>query len=216
MKLPLQITFRNMESSRIVEKWIRAEAAKLETFYNQIMGCHVAVEIPHGHHRQGKPYHIRIDLILPGKELVIKREPNLSNWTRRVGEAEVSKRLEVETPHKSLRLAIHDAFKVAGRRLQDFARRQRGDVKSHEPIPEARVCKLLRDEGYGFCVTDDGREIYFHKDSVLNRALGRLRVGTTVSFVEEQGEKGPQASTVRIIGKHGIRRAPRPTAASAG
>jgi cold shock CspA family protein/ribosome-associated translation inhibitor RaiA len=216
MKLPLQITFRNMESSQIVEEWIREEAAKLDTFYNRIMGCHVAVAIPHGHHRNGKPYHVRIDLILPGKEIVIKREANLGNWTRRAGVTKLSKRLEVETPHKNLRIAIHDAFKVVGRRLQDFARLQRGDIKSHEPLPEARISKILREQGYGFFVTEDGREIYFHKDSVLNRAFGRLRIGTTVNFVEEQGEKGLQASTVRIIGKRRVRRAPWPTAATAG
>lgn len=129
----LQITFRNMESSEIAEEWVRAEVAKLSTFYNRIMGCRVAVEMPHRHHKRGRPYHVRIDLTVPGEEIVIKREPSLSLRVRRLGDAEIKKRLELETPHKNLRLAINDAFKVAGRRLQDYARRQRGDVKSHSP-----------------------------------------------------------------------------------
>jgi cold shock CspA family protein len=49
---------------------------------------------------------------------------------------------------------------------------------------------------YGFLTSDDGREIYFHKNSVLGRAFPPLHVGTAVRFVEEAGEKGPQASTV--------------------
>ena len=60
----LQVTFRNMKSSPTVEEWIREEASKLETFYSQIMGCRVAVEVPHRHHVKGSPYHVRIDLTL--------------------------------------------------------------------------------------------------------------------------------------------------------
>jgi len=111
----------------------------LETFYSQITGCRVAVEVPHRHHVKGSPYHVRIDLTLPGGEVVIKREANLSSRVRREGEGGISKQLEVETPHKKLRMAINDAFKAAARRLQDYARRQRGDVKNHQPQSRARI-----------------------------------------------------------------------------
>jgi cold shock CspA family protein/ribosome-associated translation inhibitor RaiA len=215
MQVPLQITFRNMESSPRIKEWIRAEANRLETFYSQIMGCRVAIEVPHRHHRKGSRYRVRIDLTLPGGELVIKRQPNIRDRVKQRGEAQASKSLEVATPNKNLRLAIDDAFRVAVRRLQDYARRQNGRVKTHEPSPAARVSKLLPEKGYGFLITPDEREIYFHQGSVLNRGFGRLRVGTLVSFVEEQGEKGPQASTVRILGKQGRRRALRTAAASA-
>jgi len=135
----LQITFRNMKSSSVVEEWVREEATKLETFYGQITGCRVALEVPHRHHVKGSPYHVRIDLTLPGGELVIKREANLSSSVRREGKREISKQLEVETPHKNLRLAINDAFRAAARRLQDYARRQRGDVKVHQRPSRTRV-----------------------------------------------------------------------------
>jgi cold shock CspA family protein/ribosome-associated translation inhibitor RaiA len=214
MQVPLQITFRNMESSPRIKEWIRAEAKRLETFYSQIMGCRVAVEVPHRHHRKGSRYRVRIDLTLPGGELVIKRQPNIRDRVKQRGEAQASKSLEVATPNKNLRLAIDDAFRVAVRRLQDYARRQNGRVKTHEPAPAARVSKLFPGKGYGFLITPDEREIYFHEDSVLNRGFGRLRVGTLVSFVEETGEKGPQASTVRILGKQRGRHAFRTAAAS--
>jgi cold shock CspA family protein/ribosome-associated translation inhibitor RaiA len=215
MKSQTQITFRNMKPLEAIEEWIRAEAAKLDTFYSQLMGCRVTVEVPHRHHRKGSLYHIRIDLTVPRGEIVVKREPSLSTRARQLGEREIKKHSEVKIPHKDLRLAINDAFKAAGRRLQDYARRQRGDIKSHALLPEARVSKILQHEGYGFLTSDDGREIYFHKNSVLGRAFPRLKVGTTVRFVEEPGEKGPQASTVRIVPQHRIQQAAKETAASA-
>jgi cold shock CspA family protein/ribosome-associated translation inhibitor RaiA len=213
MKSELQITFRNMEPSKEIEEWIRAEAAKLETLYSQLMGCRVVVELPHHHHRKGSPYHIRIDLTVPQGEIVVKREPSMYTRARQLGERESRKQGEVRIPHKDLRQAINDAFKAVGRRLQDYARRQRGDIKSHALLPGAHVSKILPREGYGFLTSNDGREIYFHKNSVLGRAFPRLKIGTTVRFAEEPGENGPQASTVRIVSKRRIQQATRGTAA---
>ncbi len=144
---------------------------------------------------------------MPGREIVVKWEPTLNKEARHLGVPELTKKWEVNPRHKKLRQAINDAFKAAGRRLEDFARRQRGDVKTHELLPIGRVNRLIKEKGYGFLTTLDGREIYFHKDSVLNRGFSRLKVGSSVSFAEEAGEKGPQASTVRI---HHKRSAARP------
>ncbi len=215
MKSELQITYRNMKPSTEVEKWIRAEVAKLDTLYSRVMGCRVAVEVPHRHHKKGSPYHLRIDLTVPHGEIVVKREPSLNARARHLGEGKTKKRSEVKVPHRELRQAINDAFKAAGRRLQDYARRQRGDIKSTTLLPEGRVSKILPQEGYGFLTSYDGREIYFHKNSVLGRAFPRLQVGTTVRFVEEAGEKGPQASTVRVVPKQRMQQAAEGAAASA-
>lgn len=199
MILPIQITFRNMELSGEAEEWIRKEAAKLDEFYNHIMACRVVVELPSRHRKFGSLYHVRIDLTVPGGELVVKREPSLHRSVQQIGEQRFAKHLEVKAPHRELRQAINDAFKEMGRRLQDYARRQRGDVKTHEPAPRARVSKLFPEEGYGFLETLGGREIYFHKNSVLDEGFERLKVGMAVRFAEEEGEKGPQASTVRPV-----------------
>ncbi|MBZ5695138.1 MAG: cold shock domain-containing protein [Acidobacteriia bacterium] len=215
MQIPLQVTFRNVKSSKALEDWIRKEADKLETFYDRIMGCRVAVEMLHSHHRKGSRYHVRIDLTIPGGELVIKREPNVTDRLKSSGRTKASKRLEVDAPQKDLHIAITKAFKTAGRQLQDYGRRQRGDVKAHETLPTARVSRIFPDKGYGFLQTEDGREIYFHEDSVLKGGFARLRAGTEVAFVEEQGEKGAQASTVRISAQRKLRRAAARSAASA-
>lgn len=181
MQLPLQVTLRDISPSAAVEDYIRERAAKLDAFYEKIMSCRVVVEAPVRHHRKGGPYKVRIDLTVPGDELVVNRQSD-----------------------DDLYVAIRDAFDAARRRLEDYARRQRGSVKAHEAPPQARVSKLFPEEGYGFLETPDGSEIYFHRNSVLGAGFERLEIGTEVRFVEEQGEQGPQASTVTIVGKHRV------------
>ncbi len=207
IKLPLQVTFRNMTPSEAVEADIRQKAAKLNLFYDNIMGCRVVVEAPHRHHRKGKLYHVRIDLTLPGGELVIKHEPKRitdpPKHSQKAPEVELAETRESSkyAAHDDIYVAIRDAFDAARRKLQDYARCQRGAVKIHEARPHARVSRLFREEGYGFLETADGREVYFHRNSVLDPGFDHLKLGAEVYFAEEQGEKGPQASTVKFMGK---------------
>ncbi len=195
------VTFRNMRPPGPAEKWVRDEISKLAVLYPRIMACRVAVESPPRRHKFGGQFHVRIDLRVPGGEIVIKHGPSLRAHIRQADKTKAAKQLELKTTHKNLRTAINDSFKAAGRRLQDFARRQRGSVKIHETLPTARVSQLFPKKAYGFITTQDGREIYFHKNAVLNRGFNKLRTGSRVSFAEEQGEKGPQASTVRVMAK---------------
>jgi len=181
MELPVQVTLRDISPSEAVEGYIRERAAKLDAFYDRIMSCRVAVEAPVRHHRKGGPFKVRIDLTVPGDELVVNRQAD-----------------------EDIYVAIREAFDAMRRRLEDYVRRQRGSVKAHEAPPQARVSKLFPEEGYGFLETPDCTEIYFHRNSVLGAGFDRLEIGTEVRFVEEQGEKGPQASTVTVLGKqHG-------------
>lgn len=178
MQLPLQITVHDFPLSEALEAEIQEKAAKLATYYSGIMRCRVVVEAPVGHHRSGGPYNVRLDLTVPGAELVVNHQAD-----------------------EDLPVAIRDAFDAMRRRLEDYARHQRGAVKIHEATPQARVSKLFREEGYGFLETDGGREIYFHSNSVLPPGFSSLTVGTEVRFAEEQGVAGPQASTVAIVSK---------------
>ena len=186
MQLPLQIAFRNMEPSPAVEARVREKAAKLDQFYDRIMACRVVVEAPHRHHHKGKLYHIRIDLTVPDGELVVSHEHPQDH------------------AHEDIYVAIRDAFDALQRQLEDYARRQRVDVKTHEVLPHGRVSLLAPEQDYGMITTLDGREIYFHRHSVLDDAFDKLEVGSEVHFAEEAGEQGPQASTVRLLGKHHI------------
>ena len=78
-----------------------------------------------------------------------------------------------------------------------------GHIKAHEAQPTGRVTHLESD--FGVLETSNGRDVYFHRNSVLNGDFAKLSLGARVSFVEEIGEKGPQASTVRLVGKHSLR-----------
>ena len=73
MPIPLQISFRNMDPSPAVEERIRQKAAKLERFHDRIVGCTVVVEAPHRHHHKGKLYNVRVDISVPGKDVVVDR-----------------------------------------------------------------------------------------------------------------------------------------------
>lgn len=201
MQLPLQITFRNMETSPAVETRIRQEVAKLENFYSRIMGCRVAVETPRHHLQRGKIFNLKIDLTVPGGEIVVRHKPSLHSVAKHTEIEKAKKSLEIEGAYKDIYVAIRDAFKSARRQLQDHARKEKGVVKQHESMPKGRVVKLVPEEDYGFLQTLEGVEIYFHRNSVLQGTFDQLEVGDMVTFAEEKGDKGPQASTVNVISK---------------
>jgi cold shock CspA family protein/ribosome-associated translation inhibitor RaiA len=172
-----------MKHSGAIEAMVREKAAKLGTFSDQIMSCRVLVEPAGKHHQRGNQYEVRIDLTVVGEEIAVSRVPGR------------------HAEYKDLQVALRDAFDAARRQLEDYGRRRRGAVKTHEASPHARVSKLFPESGYGFLETPDGREIYFHRDSVLNGGFSTLATGEEVTFVPEEGEKGPQASTVKAAGK---------------
>ncbi|HEX2909766.1 MAG TPA: HPF/RaiA family ribosome-associated protein [Chloroflexia bacterium] len=177
---PVQITWRDMEAAEAVEKYIHKKATKLNTFYSHIIACQVFVA-PYDQHRlEGKLYHVRIDLEVPGEVLMVNRGP------------------ELHSSHKDLYVAIRDAFEEIQRQLQVYADRQHHEVKFHPTQAKGVVSKLFPQEGYGFIKVPDGREIYFHAHSLLDVAFDKLEIGTELSFVETSGENGPQASTVRL------------------
>ena len=177
-EVPLQITFRDMAHSDSVERHVRRRGAKLGTFFDRITGCRVVVEAPHRRHRYGKRYHVRIDLAVPGNELVVSRNPpeNLQ--------------------HEDLHATVDSAFDDAERMLEDYARRLRGDVKQRAAAPHGTVTKLFRQTGYGFLEGPEGVEVYFHKNSVHGGRFEELEIGSEVRYTEELGDKGPQASSV--------------------
>jgi ribosomal subunit interface protein len=173
MPLPLQIVFREVPRSEAIESAIRDKAGKLDEFFDRIMGCRVTVGIIQKHRHQGKLYNIRVDLSVPGSEIVINRDKA-----------------------EDIYVAIRDAFDHARRRLEDYARRHRGDVKAHELESHGRIVRLFGDEGYGFIETAQGTQFYFHRFNVAHPDFDDLEVGDEVVFLEEAGAEGPQANRV--------------------
>ncbi len=186
MQRPLEVTFRGLDSSPAIEAKVHERAAKLEQFCDEIIGCRVMIEAPHRHHHKGNLYHVRIDLTLPGKEIVVTRDPKR------------------HSAHEDPYIAIRDAFDGAQRRLEDYVRRRRQRVKHHETPPHGVIKELFPEMDYGVIVTPDDREIYFHRNCVVDADFSNLSEGMEVRFVEEAGERGPQASMVKLVGKHHI------------
>jgi ribosomal subunit interface protein len=186
MQIPLEITFRNMDPSAAVEARLREKAEKLDRFHDHIMSCRIVVEAPHAHHHQGKLFQVRLDIKVPGKELAISHQGPKNH------------------AHEDVYVAIRDAFNAAIRRLDEHLRRERGDVKAHEPPPHGRIAELSPELDCGRIETPDGRLIYFHRNSVLETGYDSLEIGSEVRFAEEPGDNGPQASSVHLVGKHHI------------
>lgn len=174
MQSALQITMRDMPRSDMLEDHIRQKVTKLENFYPHLVGCRVVVEVPHKHKHQGRKFEIRLDITVPGGELVVNRESD--------GDVYV---------------ALRDAFDAARRQLEDYGHRQRGATKTHAPVYSGRVTRLVMDEDYGFIRTEDGRELYFHRDNLANGNFDRLAIGNEVHFLQDAGAEGLQAKRVR-------------------
>jgi len=174
MERPHTLTSRGIELPPELEREIEQRVAALERFYPRLVGCDIRVEGPGRHHVSGGPYAVNLDLRVPGSDPILINRQSSARVER----------------------ALDDAFDVAVRRLEDLARLQRGKVKTHHPAQTpARVARLFRDSDYGVLATREGREIYFHRNSVLGD-FDRLEIGSRVRFHEEAGLEGPQASTV--------------------
>ncbi|HEV2386082.1 MAG TPA: HPF/RaiA family ribosome-associated protein [Candidatus Acidoferrales bacterium] len=198
MDFPVQISYRNVAASPTVEEWVRKEAEKLATFHPRIVRCRVAIDLDHQHLRRGNRFLVKLLLSVPGGQVAARNLAVVVDSEKLLEAGRKAKRLEIGAPQKELRLAIASAFRSAGRRLQDLVRQQRRQVKTHEQSL-GQVVEVSPDLGYGFLETPEGQRIYFHRNSVLHDAFSGLVPGAMVRFVEEEGERGPQASTVQLV-----------------
>jgi ribosomal subunit interface protein len=176
MQIPLEISTRDVTLSPQIEAELSKRASRLERRYNRVTSCRIALERPNGnHHHDGGPYRVRVDVTVPGSELVADKQA------------------------EEIFIAIRDAFDAAERQVEDFVDRRRGFVRSPAVAPEGTVVRLFSEEGFGFLTASDGREVYFHRNAVDVPGFDKLAVGSRVRFAEEQGLEGPQASTVTLV-----------------
>lgn len=180
MKQPLDISFHGMQRSQALEDAVRKKAEHLERFASDIVACRVVVDLLHKHRHQGRPFGVRIDLTIPGHELVVDR-----------------------IEHEDVHVALRDAFDDMGRQLEDVVRQRRGDEKRHARELHGEVVRLNGDEGFGFIRTPDGEEYYFARDNLASGGFEHLEVGTKVQFIVEVAAQGRQAKRVSL-GKHGV------------
>ncbi len=176
MQVPTQITIRDLPNSAAIENKIQEKVNKLSRYSDQIAHCHVIVEVPQKHQHQGKIYTVRIDLKIPGKEVVVSKIFN-----------------------EDLYVAIRDAFNAARRQIEDHVRRERGDVKAHQERLHGQIARLVRDEEYGFITTNEGKEYYFHASNLLTSSFAMLTIGSEVEFFEVTAGDGLQAGHISLV-----------------
>lgn len=184
--LPVQITVRDMPSSPALESHLLKKANKLNTYYDHINSCRIVIHIPQKHKHQGKLFSVCIDLTVPGKELVVNRKLD-----------------------EDVYVAIRDAFHALQRQLESYARRRRGNVKTHELVMHGTVKKKLSDEGYGFIQGSDGSEYYFTPTTVSYPDFSQLQQGDTVQFIGVPQSEGMQAHRVTRLKTNNIEHEPR-------
>ncbi|HEU0155115.1 MAG TPA: HPF/RaiA family ribosome-associated protein [Stellaceae bacterium] len=186
MQVPLQVTFRHLDSSEALANRIRGRVEELEQFFDRIISCHVVVECRHPRRQQGNLFQVSVDLGVPGREIVVGRDA------------------PADHAHEDAHVAVRDAFDTVRRLLEDYVREQRGYVKLRAVPDHGKIARLLAEQDCGFILTGDGTQIYFHRNSVTNGGFDKLAVGDEVRFVAKESEsaQGPQASTVVPIGKH--------------
>jgi len=127
--LPLQITFRRMDPSPALERRIRALVSRLEKFDARITHCHVIVTPPPRHRRHGARYDFHIGIGLPDEVIAVRHA--------RSGAA----------AHEDPFVALRDAFRAVRRKLEDYRRTRRGDIKNHSQPPRRRQRSTRQSSG---------------------------------------------------------------------
>jgi cold shock CspA family protein/ribosome-associated translation inhibitor RaiA len=185
MQTPPEIKFHDVDRSEWVENYIRERVQHLERFAEGITSCHVTLSQEAAKHNKGNRYSVMVEVRLPpNHDLAAKKQKIVHD-------------MPTELP-----ALINLAFGAIEKQVKKTAQLRRADVKSHNGGPRGLVAKLSPD-GYGFIRSFDNRDVYFHRNSVLHGDFERLTIGAEVRFSAEEGEEGPQASSVQLVGKPG-------------
>jgi len=185
MQIPAQITFHNLDPSPALKTRINEKITKLDEHFPNIMSCHVVIEAAHHHQHKGRLYSARINITLPGGEVVVSHHPGKN-----------------PKKHDKAFAAMNNAFAAIKKQLTRFKDIKKANIKSHQVHFQTGVVSNFFDEmGYGFLATVDGEEIYFHRNAVENNRFLELDIGKRVRYAVTPGEgrKGPQAITVRLM-----------------
>lgn len=175
--IPLQVTIRDIPQSDTVEQRIQERADKLLQYCTQIIGCNVIAEYSKNHANHDKVYCVKINLNLPGKQLVDQKQDT------------------------NLYIAITEAFESIARQIKAYTHKRQGDVKHHPETLHGHVVRKFDDREFGFIQGTDGEEYYFNADSVLHPSFTKLNIGSDVHFIVHIGNEGLQAHRVST-GKH--------------
>jgi len=179
-----EIIFHGVDRSEWVENYVADRLRRLERFAEGITRCHVTLKQEQASHRKGNPYSVMVDVRIPPQH-----------------DLAATKQKDIRDMASQMPAVINAAFGAIERQVKRTAALRRYEQKVHDEQEHGIVEKLC-DDGYGFLRSlSDNREVYFHRNSVLNGHFERLAVGTEVRFSAEQGDEGPQAASVQIVAK---------------
>lgn len=185
MRRPLQITFQDIPVEPRARELIEEKVAKLEMMSPDLQGIRVVVSAPHQRYRARNHFSVRVEMTVPGRELIRSRAHGDHPAT------------------ENLFVAIREAFRAAERQLVSFRRNRFESLRvPHTGRPVGRIISLFPYEGFGFLLTEDGREVYFEKGAVTKNQFPFLQVGQSVHYAEAEGRVGPRAS--RVEARHAI------------
>ena len=187
MQVPIEIAFHNLDPIPWAEEEIRSRIAKLEQIFDRLVTCRVRVDQRANNSSRNIPPVVRIELGVPGKDLVVSHEPD---------------HLQHKFQSPDLRNAINEAFRIAEDQLAEYKRQMQD--RSTEPLHAVQnqvlgqVADIDPSGDFGFVLTNTGGMLYFHRNSVLSGDFTKLRRGDEVHYIEEMGDTGPTASKVRV------------------
>ena len=107
MHNPVEIVLRGIPHSGALERYIGEQARKLDLVCARLRSCHVVAEALHRPKQQGAQFAVRLNITLPGTEVVVNREHG-----------------------EDVYMAVRDAFEAAGLQLKDHIRRQ-SSIQAH-------------------------------------------------------------------------------------
>ena len=192
MDEPLEIVFHNLERSAAVEAAIRERFAKLAKRYDRLTHCRVSVEALHRQHRTGNLFEVHIDMLVPGAELAVSRQPQ---------------KAKERYANPDVYTSIKDAFAAAERRLKRFKRQKREDLQPQVLLFQGQVAEMHPDQDWGYLLTKEGALLYFHRNAMMNGDFDALQQGAVVRYLEAAGETGPTAVKVWHGPEHDLDRA---------
>lgn len=184
METAPQITFRGLDSTPEITAKIEEQIEKLNDISDRITSCRVTVELRSARGHKGQLYQVAVELEVPGGSVIVNKKPGDLG------------------AHEDLRVSIRDSFDAARRQLRDHMARL--DEQQVKPQPErlhGTVVRLFPDDGYGFIQIAEEEEVFFDRDSVSGTGWEGLDLYSEVAFTLMEGEKGPYAANVRLVGE---------------
>lgn len=122
MRVPVEVTYRNVRKSKKIETLIEEKADKLNEFHDGIVSCRISIEQEQESKKTGNPHHVRITIrVPPGQELVVNQKSS------------------EEDPGEPLPAVINEAFKTMGRQLKKLNEKQRAKTKPHAETMDQAV-----------------------------------------------------------------------------